>query len=87
MNAFTPGAVTNGGVVVQFDTGPFAGTTSFTVPMNAPAGTVVPFFCTVHLQTMSPPNGTLTVDPTAVASTAPVAPAAPMGGGGGYLKH
>jgi plastocyanin len=86
MNAFTPGAVSG----VQFDTGAFSGTMSFTLPMSAPSGTVVPFYCTVHLQTMSPPNGSITIDPTATASTAPVTPVtpvAPMGGGGGYLKH
>jgi hypothetical protein len=74
--AYTKGAV-NG---VQFDTGAFVGTTSFTLPANAPTGTVIPFFCTVHLTTMIPPNGSITIDPTAVASAAPVAP---MGGGGG----
>lgn len=43
--SFTPGAV-NG---VSFDTGSFNGERTFTVPASAPSGTVVPYFCTVHL--------------------------------------
>jgi len=48
---FTPGAV-NG---VSFDTGPIppGGTATFTIPANAPPGTVIPYFCTLHLQTMA----------------------------------
>jgi plastocyanin len=57
MNAFTPGAV-NG---IQFDTGAFSTTGSFTVPSNATAGVVIPYYCTVHLQTMG--QGTITVGP------------------------
>jgi hypothetical protein len=45
-NAFTPGAVAG----VQFNTGPFTGTTTFTIPANAPVGTVIPYFCQIHLQ-------------------------------------
>ena len=57
MNAFTPGAV-NG---IQFDTGAFTTTGSFTVPSTATAGMVIPYYCTVHLQTMG--QGTITVGP------------------------
>jgi plastocyanin len=47
--AFTPGAV-NG---VQFDSGAFGtGTRTFTIPANAPVGTVIPYYCTVHLSNM-----------------------------------
>jgi hypothetical protein len=67
---------------VSFDTGPFTGTRTFTLPGAAPAGTVVPYFCTVHLGTMATPNGTITVDPAAVPTTAPGS-SAPVGGGGG----
>lgn len=43
-SSFQPGTV-NG---VQFDTGSFTGTTTLTIPPNAPAGTVIPYYCTVH---------------------------------------
>ncbi len=76
-NAFTFGAV-NG---VSFDTGAFTGTRSFTLPSNAPSGTVVPFFCTVHAGAMTTPNGSITVDASAVATGAP---GGGGGGGGGY---
>lgn len=46
--AFTPGAV-NG---VSFDTGAFTGERTFMIPASAPHGTVVPYFCTVHLSGM-----------------------------------
>ena len=54
---FTPGAV-NG---VAFDTGVFAAnaTATFTIPASAPANTVVPYYCTVHLQGMG--QGTVTI--------------------------
>lgn len=54
---FTPGAV-NG---VQFDTGPIAPGSSgtFTIPANAPHGTMIPFFCTVHTRGMQ--EGMITV--------------------------
>jgi len=57
VDAVVPGAV-NG---VQFDTGPIppGGNASFTIPATAPHGTVIPFFCTVHLKGMQ--QGTLTV--------------------------
>jgi plastocyanin len=55
INAFTAGAV-NG---VQFDTGAFSASGTFTVPSIATAGTVIPYFCTVHLQTMG--QGTITI--------------------------
>ena len=71
-SSFSPGAVSG----VSFDTGPFTGARTFTLPTNAPSGTVIPFFCTVHRGTMNTPNGSITVDPSAVATTA-------SGGGGG----
>jgi plastocyanin len=56
MGNFTPGGV-NG---VSFDTGNFtAGTRTFTIPPSAPLGTVVPYYCAVHLSTM--PQGTVTI--------------------------
>ena len=55
MNAFTPGAV-NG---IQFDTGAFTNSGSFTIPTTATVGTVIPYYCTVHLQTMG--QGTITI--------------------------
>ncbi len=52
----TPGSV-NG---VSFDTGPFTGERTFMVPAGAPHGTVVPYYCTVHLSGMRN-NGHITV--------------------------
>lgn len=78
-NDFTPGAV--GGVA--FDTGPFTGTRTFTIPSSAAANTVVPYYCTVHRGAMATPNGTLTIDPTATATTAPGGGGGGSGGGGG----
>ena len=59
---FTKGSV-NG---VSFDTGPIpaGGTSSFTIPASAPNGTVVPYFCTVHVQAMTN-TGQITVDTSA----------------------
>jgi len=60
--AFAPGAV-NG---VAFDTGPFtAGTRFIQIPADAPDGTVLPFFCTVHRAGDAPPDGTVTVSRSA----------------------
>jgi plastocyanin len=73
-NAFTPGAVSG----VSFDTGPFTGTRTITIPANAPEGAVIPYYCTVHGNTMATPNGTITIH--AAARPAP----SPGGGGGGY---
>ncbi len=54
---FTPGGV-NG---VSFDTGTFtAGTRTFTISQSAPSGTVVPYYCAVHLSAM--PQGTVTIN-------------------------
>jgi plastocyanin len=53
--SFTPGAV-NG---ISFDTGPFHGSASFTVPASAPVGTVLPYFCTVQGSMMG--TGTITI--------------------------
>jgi plastocyanin len=74
---FTPGAV--GGV--QFDTGPFTGTATFTIPANAVDGTVIPYYCTVHKSMMATPNGSLKVDSTAKPGPAP---GSGSGSGGGY---
>jgi plastocyanin len=86
-NAFTKGAV--GGV--SFDTGPFTGTQMFTIPANAPTGTVIPYFCTIHLATMATPNGAITIDPNAAGTTsapsAPSTPAPSSGGGGGMPAY
>lgn len=76
--AFTPGAV--GGV--QFDTGPFTGTRTFTIPANAATGTVIPYYCTVHLGTMATPNGTLTI--AASTPTPTPTPTVTSMPGGGY---
>ena len=92
---FTPGAVAG----VSFDTTPFTGTTSFTIPANAPNGTVIPFFCTVHRSAMTPPFGNITVDSTAqptgttgatgttgtgTTGTTTTSPGSTTGMGGGY---
>jgi len=86
--AFTPGAV--GGV--QFDTGAFTGTRTFTIPANAPAGTVIPYYCTVHTGSMATPNGAIEIDPAAgsggtsgtsgTSGTVGTSSGGPMGGGG-----
>jgi plastocyanin len=56
MGNFSPGGV-NG---VSFDTGAFtAGQRTFTIPASAPLGTVVPYYCSVHLSNM--PQGTVTI--------------------------
>lgn len=73
--AYTPGSV--GGV--SFDTGPFTGQKSFTIPPAATDGTVIPYYCRVHTSTMSPPNPTLTIQ----ASAQP-APGPSTGSSGGY---
>jgi plastocyanin len=76
-NAFTPAPASG----VSFDTGAFIGTRQFTLPPNAPNGAVVPYFCTVHKAVMVTPNGSITIDASAMASSAP---GGGGGGGGGY---
>ena len=46
---------------VMFDTGiiPAGGNAMITIPANAPSGTVIPFFCKVHLKAMQ--QGTITI--------------------------
>lgn len=74
-SAFTPGGVAG----VTFDTGLFLNQRSFTIPTSAPEGTVIPYYCTSHLQLMATPNGTITIR----AASQPTQP--PGGGkGGGY---
>jgi plastocyanin len=73
---YTPGAVSG----ISFDTGAFNGSASFTIPSSAASGTVVPFYCTVHRTTMSPPNGSIKIDPAAQPAT----PTGTGGGAGGY---
>jgi plastocyanin len=79
VGAFTPGAVAG----VSFDTGAFTGDTTFVLPANAPNGTVIPYFCTVHTSTMATPNGSITVDVHAQPQAAPGTPVTP-GPGMGY---
>jgi plastocyanin len=50
VGAYTPGTVSG----VQFNTGPITGTTTFTIPTTAVPGTVIPYFCTIHLAMMGP---------------------------------
>ena len=71
---FTPGAVAG----ISFDTGPFTGRATFTIPPSAPEGTVIPYYCGTHLHTMVTPTGTIRI--AAGAQPAPE----PGGGGGGY---
>ena len=76
----SPGSFTAGAVAgVQFDTGIFTGQRSFTLPSSAANGTVIPYFCMNHRNTMATPTGTITIDSTAVPSSPPGG-----GGGGGY---
>ncbi len=75
-SAFTPGEVAG----VSFDTGPFTGNMSFTLPSGVPEHTVIPYYCSVHKATMATPNGTITID----SSAQPAAPPAAPGGGYGY---
>ena len=73
---FTPGSV--GGV--DFDTGSFIGSKTFTIPSTAADGTVIPYYCKIHTNSMATPNGSIRVDSTAVPAPAPGS----GGGGGGY---
>ena len=73
--SFVPGAVAG----ISFDTGAFTGQKSFTLPSGAANGTLVPYFCNIHKNTMATPNGQITIDSTAVPSSPPGG-----GGGGGY---
>lgn len=81
--SYTPGAPSG---VAPFDTGAFSsGQKTFTIPANTPAGTVIPYYCSVHRQTMATPNGTITVDPAAQGTSSTTtsgspAPSAPAGG-------
>ncbi|MBJ6764871.1 hypothetical protein JGU66_29250 [Myxococcaceae bacterium JPH2] len=47
-DTFIPGPV---GTIV-FDTGPFMGQTTFTIPADAVSGTFVPYFCAIHTSMM-----------------------------------
>jgi plastocyanin len=57
MGALTPGEV-NG---VSFDTGAFLGTTTFAISSTATVGTVVPYYCAVHLLTMGMNQGQINI--------------------------
>jgi plastocyanin len=59
LGMYVAGAV--GGV--SFDTGAFEGSTSFVIPSTASAGTVIPYFCTVHTNTMGMGQGQITIVP------------------------
>lgn len=71
---YTPGAVAG----VAFDTGQFTGRKSFAIPAGAPEGTVIPYYCSVHMATMGTPTGTITIRAAAQPAPAP-------GGGGGVM--
>ena len=66
--AFSPGAPEG---ATAFDTGAFTGTTTFSLASTAVNGTVIPYYCSVHKATMSPPTGTITVDTSAQPGPAP----------------
>jgi len=70
---FTPGSVAG----VEFDTGPFTGSKTFSIPSGVPNGTVIPYYCTVHKATMVTPNGSILIDSSAQPAPAP----GPSGGG------
>ncbi|MGO9063570.1 MAG: plastocyanin/azurin family copper-binding protein [Myxococcaceae bacterium] len=57
LSTYAPGAVDN----VQFDTGPFVGRTTFTISSTAQAGTVIPYYCSVHKGTMGMGQGQITI--------------------------
>jgi plastocyanin len=78
-NAFVAGSVAG----VSFDTGLFTGTKTFTIPSTAAAGTAVPYFCMNHRNTMATPNGTITIDPSAAATSGPSSGGGTGGGGMG----
>jgi plastocyanin len=78
-----PGNYTLGSVSgVQFDTGLFVSQANFTIPANAPAGAIIPFFCKNHKQTMVTPTGTIRIDSSAQPGPAPVTGGGGSGGGG-----
>jgi len=79
---YTPGGVAG----VSFDTGPFMGETSFTLPQDAPEGTVIPYYCQVHKSAMATKTGTVTVKASAQPQPAPgmTGGTGGSGGGGGY---
>ena len=59
MSAFHPGPMAG----VSFDTGPFMGEMSFTIPPGAATGMVVPYFSTVDTSMMATPNGEIEIVP------------------------
>lgn len=73
MGHFSLGAVDG----VSFDSGVFSlGEKTITIPANAAPGTVVPFFCRVHLAMM--PQGTITVQAGPTTTQPPTSsPASP----------
>ncbi len=80
-NAFTPGAVDG----VHFDTGPFMGTASFVLPVSAPEGLVIPYYCRIHTSSMATPNGTITIRAAAQPGPPPATTATGGTGGGGGM--
>ena len=64
---YTPGSVAG----VSFDTGEFTGDQSFTLPADAPDGTVVPYYCKVHQSGMTTRTGTITIQASAQPQPAP----------------
>ena len=72
-NTFTPGTVAGVSFMALVPAasggsgGPYGGsggtpgTTSFTIPAGTPSGTVIPYYCNIHKNTMATPNGHITV--------------------------
>jgi plastocyanin len=83
---YAPGSVAG----VSFDTGVFAGEVSVALPADAPEGTVIPYYCTIHKGAMVTTTGTITIRASAQPQTAPGGSAGGGaggvggGGGGGY---
>lgn len=76
--SYTPGAPSG---LTPFDTGQFSsGQRTFTVPANATAGTVIPFYCSNHKQAMATPNGSITIDPNAKPNSATTTTTPGVGG-------
>jgi plastocyanin len=68
-NTFVPGAVAG----VSFDTGNFTGETTFVLDANAPAGTLISYFCRTHPGAMAN-TGVITVRAAGDSTPVPTEP-------------